>query len=201
MKILRKRSAELGITPTQDSPAKTPSKKRTAPETPTSTAKKSRGKKGALSSATVDINDDDDFEEVINGNHKNPHISSDAGNVATEDTKTNNNGDYDDDDDDDDNNNNIGTQKSLPPKRKTAKPRAPRAKSIKPKKGAAPSTLEEDEGIEDGGVEMEFIKEEIKVEDEDDNQDNMLSEGLDLPLPTTTTRTASSEYLLNSYAY
>lgn len=146
MKMLRKKSAELGITP-QDSPTKTPNK-RAGPAAEKSSAKKSKGKKGAQSGATAN-NDDDDVEEASTqpNNLKHPatpSLSSDENHLAN-DTNENN--------------------QTPQPKRKIAKPRASRRKSVKPKEPLIEETLE------NGGVEMVFVKSEVKDEEDTEGED------------------------------
>lgn len=182
MKALRKKATELEITTPQNSPVKTPNK-RAAPATPASANKKARGKKGALSDNKNNTNNDDDDDNVAEAkkNLETVHLSSDEAEVTNTPpetpTKTTNGGKANATADGDDT-----TSVSTPSKRKTpAKPRAPRAKSMKAqakpkaKKEALSPLMVEERDLEDSGVEMQFIKEEgkeIKVEDDENEKEN-----------------------------
>lgn len=171
----------------QDSPAKT-AKKRAGPTTPTSANKKAKGKKGAVSNINNNNgngnnnDDDDDDQQEATKNPETIHFSSDEAEITNPAPKTTNG-------DNDKVNGTVITNgdettptTSSPSKRKaTAKPRAPRAPRTKSttakpksKKESLSLSLVEAQDLEnDGGVEMQFVKEEgIKQElDEDEDED------------------------------
>lgn len=169
MKILRKKAAEMGVTPqVQESPAKTPNK-RGGPTTGGSSAKKAKGKKGGKSTIANSDDDDDDVIEIEEVDGLKDADDDDAAYQPSTQAPLNH-PETPSLSPDDENPTNGATAHQTPeaPKRKIVKPRAPRRKSVKPPVTKEPLSAEIFASGSEGEDPVE-IKHEVKTEDVDAN--------------------------------